>query len=335
MTKPAQLDLMTVAARLSKASRIVITTHARADGDAIAAAVGLDRVLRQQGKTVSTYLHEPVLDRYAFLTESEPLTIWQPGEAHIVLATADLIVLVDTCAAAQLEALADLIASTDTPTLAIDHHTTCDNIVDELLTDTSACACSQIITQLCDHAGWPIDAETATLLFVGLATDTGWFRFSNADSKAYVTAARLIEAGVKPNDLYDRLYMSEVEARVRLRGAVLSSFDLHADGRLAVVRLTRDAIAQCGATHQMTEELINEMQRVASVNVCIMLVEPQYEGRIRVSFRSKHSVDVAKLAADFGGGGHRRAAGAKIDGDMTRVAERVIAASIKAIKAAN
>ncbi len=328
---PTMLDLAETAARIDAAPRVVITTHARADGDGIGSAAALQRVLRQRGKAATVYLHEPVLDRYTFLTETEPPRVWDPGTAARILSETDLLVIVDTCSADQLREMADVIQSASVPRLAIDHHVTRDNIVDAMLADPGAGACAQIIAALCDHAGWDVDAETARLLYTGLATDTGWFRFSNADATVYATASRLIDAGARPNDLYERLYLSDCEARVRLVAAVLSSFELHADGRLAVMKVTREMIQGCGATHDMTEDLINEPQRVGTVLACVLFIEPPTDGPIRVSFRSKRDLDVAALAARFGGGGHERAAGARVQGTMDSVTRTVIPVVIEAV----
>ncbi len=328
---PILLDPAAAAARMDAASRLVITTHARADGDAIGSLLALRRLLSRRGKTVRAFVHEEVLDRYAFLTQWEPVEIWDPAAAPRILGQTELLVLVDTCTTDQLREMAGPIRSAEAPKLAIDHHVTRQDIVEAVLVDERAGATAQIIARLCDAAGWRIDRETAVMLYTGLATDTGWFRFSNATAEVFSTAARLIEAGARPHDLYERLYLNDCPERARLAGAVLSSFELLADGRLAVVRLTRAAIAACGATHQMTEELINEPQRVGSVNVCVLFIEPAADGWIRVSFRSKRDVDVAALAARFGGGGHERAAGVRINGTMESVTALVIPAVLAAL----
>ena len=183
-----------------------------------------------------------------------------------------------------------------------------------------------------EHAGWPIDRQVAGALFTGLATDTGWFRFANADRAVYLTAAKLIKAGASPVELYERLYLSDSAARARLIGAVLSSFELLADGRLAVMRITQEMLNRCGATREMTEEIINEPQRIGSVIVCLLIVEPAGDGPVRVSFRSKRGLDVAAIAARFGGGGHERAAGARIPGTMAAVAAQVIPVLVQAVE---
>lgn len=333
MKKPARIGLGETVARLEAASRIVITTHTRADGDAVGSMVALQGLLRGRGKTATAYLHEPVLDRYAFLTESEKLLVWDVASSPRVLGDADLVLLVDTCASAQLGKLAGPIKSAPVRRLAMDHHVTRDDVVEEVFFDESAGACAQIVLQVCDHAGWPIDGYMATALFTALATDTGWFRFANADRAVFVAGARLVKAGARPNELYERLYLSDCEARARLIGAVLSSFELYADGRLAVIRITQELLTRCRATREMTEEIINEPQRVGSVNAVLLLVEPLGDGPVRASFRSKRGLDVAAVAARFGGGGHERAAGARIAGTLDSVAAQVLPVMIGAVEA--
>ncbi len=329
---PRQIDIAAALTRLETAERIVITTHARADGDAIGSALGLRRVLRSLGKQVDVYFHEPVLPRYRFLPDVDTAREWQIDQASSVLAAAQLLVIVDTCADAQLGDLAEVIGGASLDRVAIDHHVTRDAIVDEVLLDTNAGACALIIAQLCKKAGWKMDADAATLLYAGLVTDTGWFSFSNTDAAVLRAATGLVEAGASPNAIYEKLYRSDVEPRVRLVGKILSSFELLADGQLAVMRVTREMMNACGATGKMTEEIINEPQRVGSVEACVMFVEPFEGGPIRVSFRSKRTVDVAAIAKTFGGGGHVRAAGAKLPGTMEDACGAVLPVVLAAMK---
>ncbi len=326
------MDIEAAIVRLSGARRVVVTSHARADGDAIGSVAALARVLEQQGKKVAAYLHEPVCARYQFLPGIERIDVWRPETARSVLTGADLLVLVDTCAMMQLGDVAEAIAGATLHKIAIDHHLTRDNIVDELLLDENAGACAQIITQLCDQAGWDIDADTATLLFCGVATDTGWFRFSNTDAHVLQTAARLVEAGAEPSRLYEGIYQQDSEARVRLVASALSSFELLADGSLAVIKITQEMLRRCGADDGMTEEIVNEPQRLASVVACVLLAEQAGGGPIRVNLRSKRDVDVAEIARQFGGGGHSRAAGVRIEGSLEAVSKRVVAAVVAALE---
>lgn len=328
---PTIIDVAAAVHRIEEADRIVVTTHARADGDAVGCVAAIDRQLRDRGKEVRSILHEAVPDRYAFLPGVDAMQIWDADRAAEELSAADLLILADTCALAQLGDVAESIRSARLPRLAIDHHVTRDAVADEILLDEQAGACARIITQLADHAGWPIDTDTATLLFTGLMTDTGWLRFSNTHAGELSTAARLVEAGARPNELYEQLYLQDAEPRVRLIGEVLSSFELLADSRLAVLRITEEMLSRCGATRDMTEEIINEPQRIGSVVACVLIVDPENDGPVRVSFRSKREVDVAAIARKFGGGGHPRAAGAKIAGTSDEVYRQVVPVVVRAL----
>lgn len=334
MNRPSPVDIEPVLKRIADARRIIVTTHARADGDAIGCVAAMQRLLRAQGKTAAAYLHEPLPPRYAFTSAWESAAVWPDGSAERLLGDADLLVVLDTCAAMQLGGVTDAIRRSSSPSLAVDHHVTRDAVVDEAWVDESAAACALMIARLAERGGWALDEAAATLLFMGLATDTGWFRFSNADREAFDAASRLIAAGARPSELYERLYLSEIEPRARLVGEVLRSVELAAGGRVAIIRLTGAMLARCGATRDMTEDLINEPQRLGSVNVCVMIVEPAGDEPVRVSLRSKRGIDVAALAAQWGGGGHARAAGAKITGTFEAVAADVTKTVLQAVEAA-
>jgi phosphoesterase RecJ-like protein len=330
--RPHSININDVVERLKNARRILITTHARADGDAIGSLLAMRRGLAAAGKDAMAFLHESVLPRYQFLTESEPFSLWDARTAAAKISDCDLLLIVDTCTRGQLGDVGQLLADSAKPSLAIDHHTTRDDVVAECWVDSDASACSQMIVELFASAGWSLDEKTATLLFCGMATDTGWFRFSNADQRAYATAAQLIAAGVRPNELYEKLFLNERPERARLIGEIMSTFQLHAGGRLAVIKVTQDMLRRSGANPQMTEDLINEPQRIASVIACVMIAEPAGDEPVRVSFRSKRDIDVAAIAGQFGGGGHARAAGAKLKGAFEPSCLRVIEAMIKAIE---
>ncbi len=330
--EPKSIDYVAAARVLKVSRRIAITTHSRADGDAIGSVGALARVMEQRGKQVAAYLHERVSARYRFLPDVERIGVWRPEAAASALAGADLLVILDTCARMQLGDVAEAITAAPLHKLAIDHHLTRDDIVDELLLDENAGACAQIITGLCDQAGWNIDAQTAALLFCGLGTDTGWFRFSNTDAAVLRIAARLVEAGAEPSRLYEAIYQQDPEARARLVGEALSSFELLADGRLAVIKITRETLRRCRADETMTEEIVNEPQRLGSVVVCVLFAEPAGDGPIRVNLRSKGDVDVAEIARQFGGGGHSRAAGVRIEGSLESVSKRVVSAILAALE---
>jgi phosphoesterase RecJ-like protein len=202
-------------------------------------------------------------------------------------------------------------------------------LADEYLIDETASATALIIHDWAQAAGWPLDDHARLALYVGLVTDTGWFRFANTDARTLTTAAALVASGVRPAQVFEQVYQNEPAARVRLLAAVMSTLELHHHDRLAVMTITRQAFAQTGASPTDTEDLVNYPLQVATVDVSVLLVE-QEDGGTRVSFRSKApsetrpDIDVATVAKDFAGGGHRRAAAARVSAPVDRVKTLVI-----------
>jgi len=244
-------------------------------------------------------------------------------------ATLDGIIVLDTCTYNQLDPIADWLRHTNIPKLAIDHHVTRDELADHYLIDESAAATSLIIYDVVRAVDWLIDAATAAALFVGIATDTGWFHHSNTDSRVFAASSDLIQRGANPNALYEHLYQRETTGRFLLRAAVGKRLELECDGRLALTMLPKSIFAECGASMADTEDLVNEPLRIRSVLVSLMFVE-QDNGVIRVGLRSREplesgmpDIDVAAIAQSFGGGGHRRAAGARLTGTLADARARV------------
>lgn len=247
--------------------------------------------------------------------------------------------------------------------LAVDHHVTRDDLADEYLIDESAAATCLILFEWARVEGWTTTAETHGALFVGIATDTGWLQYSNTDRRALEAAAELVGQGVVPHALYQQLYRQDTAPRVRLLGAALETLELLAEERLAVMTLSSDALSRCAATTADTEDIVNEPMRIGSVVVSVLLVEengrirvsfrskpPPYQDpgkrsgqlvtptgssppakeRRREASASEGArgsvpdVDVAQVAQAFGGGGHARAAGARIEGTLVGVKTVVV-----------
>jgi phosphoesterase RecJ-like protein len=219
----------------------------------------------------------------------------------------------------------------------IDHHTTRDPIGtrdgDLRFFDETAAATALIVAEWVRAGGLTIDEEMATALFVGLATDTGWFRFSNTDVRSLRLATELVEAGANPNKIHRAVYQQEHPAKLRLIARMLEALELHVDGKLAVMTLRPADFEAAGADHTMTEDLAHEATRLGCVEVVVLFTEGP-DGEIRVNFRSKRLLDVSQLATRFGGGGHPRAAGARLRGEWDRVVPRAIVEVVEALQAA-
>lgn len=167
---------------------------------------------------------------------------------------------------------------------------------------------------------------------MAITTDTGWFQFSNTRPYTLRLAAMLLEAGVDMDGIYQRLYQSEREPRVRLQTKAMDSLEIMADGRLAVMVIRKQDFHATKASVPDTENLINVPLQIGSVEASILITEPVDFGPVRVSLRSKGAVDVAKFAERFGGGGHARAAGLKLEGaTVDEVHEKVVGEMLKVL----
>ncbi len=309
------------------ANDVLVTTHVRPDGDACGCVAAMAGVLRDLGKTVRPLMLSPMPEWYAFLFDEEVPVLGGDVQVGDLTGRAfgkiDLVIILDTNSNSQLPQFEDFLKQTEAPVLVIDHHVTSDRLGRVEITDTSAAAAGLVLFDFLKAVGWPVNRRIAEALFVAIATDTGWFHLRNTDGRVFHGCADLIEIGVNPNDLYQRLYQSFSYPRFKLMVAMLDTLELRLDGRYASQYLVKEQFERTGAAYRDTENLINECQRIASVRVAALFVE-QRDGRIRCSLRSRPDaqggsgevVDVSAIAAKFGGGGHKMAAGTYLPGPI-------------------
>ena len=350
----SNLDDCQVVSLLTGARCVIITTHAKPDGDAFGAVVALARVLRRGNADVSAFLEGPVHTSFRNLPGYE---LVRPYDRQREWPAADLVVLVDTGAWAQLEPMRSRLEPRLEQMLIIDHHVSGDVPAAWRYIDSKAAATCEILGHLFGHMALTeaddgaLDLLVAEALFVGLASDTGWFRFSNTRAQTLELSARLLRAGVDHAGLYRKLEQTERVEKLTLMIRALDSLRLVADDRAALMVLRAEDFAQTGAMLEETERFVDLPQVVETVQVVALVTEPPPvagdsacgsssngrgpgEGAIRLSFRSKpgpNAVDVAQLAAQFGGGRHQRAAGAKVIGPLNEVSHRVAQAIAAAV----
>jgi phosphoesterase RecJ-like protein len=314
------------AALMQHSSNVLVTTHTRPDGDACGDVAAMTEALRNAGKAAHPLFLSPIPRWYAFLfDERVPILgedIQADGLTGGALGEIDLVVLVDTNSYSQLPGLENYLRQSKTPVLVVDHHVTSDGLGRVEIIDESAAAAGLVLFDLLKCLRWPITRKIAEALFVAIATDTGWFQLRNTDSRAYRSCADLIDLGARPPELYEKLYQDFSYSRFKLMVRMLNSVELHLGGRYASQRILLEDFAQTGAAFNDTENLINECHRIGSVRVSALFIELK-DGRIRCSLRSRGEVDVSEVAAKFGGGGHRMAAGTFLPGPIPN-AERLI-----------
>jgi bifunctional oligoribonuclease and PAP phosphatase NrnA len=312
-----------VAAVLAPGRRVALTTHVNADGDGIGSEVALWHLLTARGLRVTIANPTPTPERFHFLV---PGGADHSERAAREIEAADVVVVLDISDVTRLGDLARAIRQSHA-VVCIDHHVSQGSLPGgPRLVAPEAAATAELVFDLASALDWPISADAARALYVGILTDTGAFRFANTTPRALRVAGALLERGVEPESIYESVYASAPEGRIRLMVEVLATLVVEPERGLAWVTVPPDALHRHGATADDLDGIVEYPRSFAGVRLA-MLFRHLANGRVKVSFRSLGDVDVAELAHRFGGGGHTKAAGASLEGTMATVQERVLAAA--------
>jgi phosphoesterase RecJ-like protein len=232
-------------------------------------------------------------------------------------------VILDLSAWSQLGDMAGYIREFAGPRVVIDHHVSQDDLGATFLKDTSAEATGTLVVRAAKALGATFTREVATGLLTAIAMDTGWFHHPNTRPETLRTVADLVEAGAPIDEIYRQLFERNSLGRLRLMGETLSNLRTESAGRIAYATVTREGIDRTGAIPQDTEDLVDFTVSLKGVEVGLLFLE-QSRGGIKLSVRSRQGLDCARLAARFGGGGHRAAAGATLPEPLSESVERVL-----------
>jgi bifunctional oligoribonuclease and PAP phosphatase NrnA len=313
-----------IAAVLTSGRRVVLTTHVNADGDGVGSEIGLWHLLTARGLQVAIANPTGIPERFDFLV---PDGADVSDRAVREIERADVIVVLDIGDLSRLGDLGHAVQARRVPTVCIDHHISPGSLPPgPRLIAPEATATAELVFDLASALTWPLPVESARALYVGLLTDTGGFRFSNTSARALRVAAALLERGVDPEGIYESVYASAPEGRVRLTAEVLQTLVVEPEVGLAWVTVPPDALERHDATPDDLDGIVEFPRSIAGVRLALLFRQIA-NGRIKVSFRSMGAVNVAELAQQFGGGGHRKAAGASFEGTMGDVEAKVLAAA--------
>ena len=305
------------AEKLMAAKKLLITAHVNPDGDAVGSVLGLSAFLRGRGKTVTVMIDDKLPKNLSFLPGYDRIVRPEEGKK----ADAELLVILDT----GLDRIGEVAkAAEGLPVLNIDHHISNDGKADFLYNDNRAAA-SEMIFEIVDHLGGDFTPEIATPLYTGMATDTGFFKFSNTRPETMRAAARLLEAGVRPEQVSESLE-EKPESIVRGQAAALQTMELSYGGRVAGLYLDKELATSL----ETTEGFIDFVRVIEGVEIAV-LIKCMDENFCRVSVRSK-GLDVSKVAMKFGGGGHIRAAGFPIRKPLAEAKKDVLEALGEVLK---
>lgn len=302
--------------------RFILSTHMRPDGDALGSALGMAYTLRQLGKDSLVVIPSPLPPRYQGLISPADVIVYDASN-EAAIGKADAIIIVDTGTWNQLGKFSDWMKRQAVPKLVIDHHRTQDDLGGHRLVDIEAEACGRLIYEASQALGVTCTTEIATMLFMALATDTGWFHHRNVSAETFSLAATLTAAGADTNKLYQQIYDSNSLGRQKLMGHVLQSLDIAQGGLVCHASIGLADFLKTGSVPLDSEDMVNLTLTVSGVDVGLLFIE-QATGGTKVSFRSRGLLDCSKLAEHFGGGGHSAASGAIIKKPLTDVRVEVL-----------
>jgi phosphoesterase RecJ-like protein len=312
-----------VAAVLTPGRRVALTTHVNADGDGVGSEVALWHLLTARGLRATIANPTPIPERFHFLL---PEGADHSARAAREIEAADVVVVLDI---SDLSRLGDLArAITQSHAIAcIDHHVSQGSLPEgPRLVAPEAAATAELVFDMANALRWPLTADAARALYVGILTDTGGFRFANTTPRALRVAGALLERGVDPESIYASVYASAPEGRIRLTAEVLATLVVELEHGLAWVTVPPDALQRHRVTADDLDGIVEYPRSIAGVRLAL-LFRQLANGKVKVSFRSVGDVDVAELAQQFGGGGHRKAAGASLEGTMADAQAEVLAAA--------
>jgi phosphoesterase RecJ-like protein len=243
------------------------------------------------------------------------------------LKDADVLVVLDISDVKRLGVLAEAVRRLTIPKLVIDHHLPSDEPPSKLmLADTTACATGELIYDFATCVGLKITPDIARALYIALLTDTGGFRFSNTTARCLSIAGQLIASGVEPEEMYGRLYASMPVGRLHLLRDALATLEVDPEYGISWISVAAGAAEQYGLRSEDLEGIAEHPRSIGGTRLAIFFRDLGHD-KVKVSFRSTGDVDVNKFAKQFGGGGHARASGALIEGDLEIVRKKVVAAA--------
>lgn len=311
-------------ALVAAAPELDLACHVNPDGDALGSMLAVGLAARAQGKVVRCSYAEPdtVPAVFSFLPGLDLLVpAKQMSEAPAVF------LAFDTGALDRLGLLARS-AVHATTSVVLDHHATNDGFASVDLLDANAAATAVVARELLARLGWPLDRDIATCLYTALVTDTGRFQYANTSPSVHELAAELLSFDIEQDRISQRIYDTRTLAALKVDAIALERLTVVPDARLAWTAITQDDLTRAGATEDDLDRLIDTIRVVEDTDVALLLKQ-RADGAWKLSMRSRGDSDVGAIAASFGGGGHRLAAGCTAPKEMTdpaAIAEQVAGA---------
>ena len=299
------VDRQTAVLRLRGAEDVLILCHKNPDGDTIGCAGALCLALKALGKNAAVLCSDPIPSLYDFMGLELFDSSFTPG----------FVVAVDVASIQLFGDRNNVQKYAEHVDLCIDHHASNSGYAYETLLDPGAAAACELMIDVIEEMGVPLTPAIADCLYTGISTDTGCFRFSSTTARTHKAAARVMEAGANIEMLNARLFESRSRGRIEIEKMALESLEYFFDGRCAMICLTWDQIVTSGVAGAELEDLTSLPRSIEGVEVGLTLRQ-QKDGSYRISIRTAGAVDAYAIARHLGGGGHARAAGCEISGNL-------------------
>jgi phosphoesterase RecJ-like protein len=310
---------------IESAGRLLVTTHADPDGDAVGSLLAMGLGLQQLGKQVTCAIESPIPAVYQFLPAVDRIRRRIP-----VPAAFDAAVVLD-CGDGSRVGEGWAAVSRIPLVLNIDHHVSNTGFGSHQWIEPAACATAEIVYRLLRRLGVRLDRDIAVCIYTGILTDTGSFRFSNTNATSFAISREMAELGVEPYEVARHVYGSYSLGRIKLLNLALNSIEISPNGKLSLMTVTRGMLEETQTQPEDADGLINYVRRIEDVRVAALIQEQVNgrrpaapAGRFHVSLRSDGSVDVAALAVTYGGGGHPTAAGFQIESTIAEIKAQLI-----------
>lgn len=302
-------------------SSFAITTHVKPDGDGVGSSLGLYWLLRSLGKEAEVIVHGEVPPAYRSLPGADEIR-----DVNYVNGKYDAVFVIE-CSDLDRPGIKGLDKQF---TINIDHHSTSEHFGTINWIDSTASAVGEMIYNLCKAIGGRITKEIAECVYLALVTDTGSFHFPNTSERTLKVASELIKAGAKPSKIGEAVYFNYPWSRIELMRQVLATVKRDESGRIAMLRQTLEMRETAGAIDGDNNGFVN-IPLAAKEVIAVVYMREVGPNKYRASVRSKGDVNVAKVAEQFGGGGHKNAAGLSVEGDWDEKEREIVAALAEAV----
>jgi phosphoesterase RecJ-like protein len=311
-------ELKKIVSVIMSGKDFMLSTHINPDGDGLGAEIALGLALRKMRKKVVVLNQDPVPENYKFLLPAGFMnkTAYDKRREYIGIS-------LECSDKDRLGDIQEKFFKSET-IINIDHHPVNKMFGSLNYIRPSACAVGEQIYDLINELGVKFDKYIASAIYTSILTDTGSFAYSNTSKRTHEIAIEMMKYGVDTSEVYRQVYEVNSLKKLALLGMALSSMEVNKNGRLAWVTLSNDVFVKTGASYEDAEGIINYPRSIKGVEIAVSFAELK-NNKTKVSFRSKSkNIDVNKIASLFGGGGHSRAAGALISGDLHSVVKEVL-----------